>query len=200
MRDAGSTAAVLEEWTQHLYGEHDAVAHTDVRAGSWIYRVFLLRNTLQVDLAFVPQADFRPLGPTFRMVFGEAGEAMVFGAPDAAGLIGMAWLHALHVRSTIARGKLWQAAYMINGTRAQVLLLACLRHGLSTYHARGYDQLPPEVLQPLEASIPRELRAEELRRAFAVVVEALQREVAAADAALAEKIEAPLLELASPVF
>lgn len=192
VREAALLGAALEDWTAHLYAAHGAVAHTDVRAGAWLYRVFLLSNTLQVDLAFVPQSDFCPLGLAFQVVFGQAGSAMAFPEPDAAGLIGMAWLHALHVRSALQRGKLWQAAYMINGTREHVLLLACLRHGLSTHHARGYDQLPGELLDPLAASFPRELSAGELQRAFAIVVDALLRECRYVDAELAGKLQAPL--------
>ncbi|MBL8217155.1 MAG: hypothetical protein JNK87_40920 [Bryobacterales bacterium] len=187
-----SMTAVLADWTRHLYGECDAVAHTDVHAGRWIYRVFLLRNTLQVDMAFVPQPDFRPLGPAFGVVFGEAGTAASFPAPDTAGLIGMAWLHALHVRSALARGRWWQAEYMLNGTRDHALQLACLRLGLSPHHARGYDQLPPEVLELLQDSIPCGLNAGELRRAFGVVIEALLGEVAFADPDLATRIAATL--------
>lgn len=196
LRDAASMTAVLDDWTQHLYGECDAVAHTDVHAGRWIYRVFLLRNTLQADLAFVPQLDFRPLGPAFRLVFGEAGAPASFPAPGTAGLIGMAWLHALHVRSAIARGRLWQAEYMLHGTRDHALQMACLRLGLSPHHARGYDQLPREVLEPLETALPRRLSAGELRRAFAVVIEVLLREVAFADARLATRIAATLRAMA----
>ncbi len=37
--------------------------------GSWC---LILPGTLQVDLAFVPQTEFRPLGPTFKLIFGYA--------------------------------------------------------------------------------------------------------------------------------
>ena len=36
-----------------MYDEHFALHHVDVVSGAWVYRVFLLPSTLQVDLAFV---------------------------------------------------------------------------------------------------------------------------------------------------
>src|SRR5579875_2282403 len=41
---------VLLDWTTRLYRDHAAVANYDVRHGDILYRVFLLDNTLQVDL------------------------------------------------------------------------------------------------------------------------------------------------------
>src|SRR6185437_10116399 len=71
----------LARWTTVMYDRHKAVHHVDVKAGTWIYRVFLLQNGLQVDLAFVPASEFRALGPSFRLVFGEAQSACSFPAP-----------------------------------------------------------------------------------------------------------------------
>src|SRR6185503_3958295 len=52
--DAAELPNVLSDWTAHMYDRHGALQHLDVRSGAWIYRVFLLPGTLQVDLAFVP--------------------------------------------------------------------------------------------------------------------------------------------------
>src|SRR5215469_14440022 len=73
---------VLADCTKRMYERHQAVHHVDVRAGAWVYRVFLRRDTLQVDLAFVPAADFRALGPSFRMISGTAREARHALQPD----------------------------------------------------------------------------------------------------------------------
>jgi hypothetical protein len=43
---------VIIDWTTRLYRDHAAVASHDVRRGDILYRVFLLDNTLQVDLSF----------------------------------------------------------------------------------------------------------------------------------------------------
>src|SRR5690348_15303786 len=62
----------LADFSARMYARFGAVDHVDVRSGSWIYRVFFLESTLQVDLAFAPAEEFRALAPTFRLVHGEA--------------------------------------------------------------------------------------------------------------------------------
>lgn len=191
-----SVADVLEDWTARMYAEHRALHHVDVRAGSWIYRVFLLSNTLQVDLAFVQAQDFQALAPTFRLVSGEAKEAESFPAPSIANLIGMGWLYALHARSSIARGKLWQAEYMISGLRNHALALACVRHGLTTAHNKGVDQLPHQVLSRFEGALVTSLDRDELVRASRIAMERLLEEIQIADAKLRERLDGALVELA----
>ena len=185
---------VVADWTERLYREGGAVHHLDVYLGDTLFRVFLLANTLQVDLAFWPAAEFGAIGPTFRLLFGTANERPV-RPPPAAALIGMGWLYALHARSSIARGRAWQAEYMISGMRDQVLALACLRHGAPAVEGRGIDSLPPEATAAVAAGLVRSLDAAELRRAFGVVTDALIAEVGRADADLADRLSAPLKEL-----
>jgi hypothetical protein len=137
-------AAVLGDFTAWMYQRHGALHHLDVRAGDWIYRVFLLPGTLQVDLAFVPGAEFRALAPTFRLVFGDAQEGRRAPPPSPESLIGYAWLYAIHARTSIARGKWWQAEHMIGCMRDHALSLACVRRGLPSAHGRGFDRLQPQ--------------------------------------------------------
>src|SRR5207249_6935035 len=122
------------------------------------------------DIAFWPEAEFGAIGPTFRLLFGATGQPPVPPPPSAVQLVGMAWLYALHVRSSIARGRLWQAEYMVSGMRDHVLALACLRHGLPPLQGRGMDDLPAAVTRPLERALVVSLDAAELRRAFAVTM------------------------------
>ena len=82
--------------------------------------------------------------------------------PRAADLIGMGWLYALHARSSIARGKFWQAEYMVSGVRDHALALACVRHGLSAVHGRGMDELPAEVAAGFEGALVGRLEARAL--------------------------------------
>lgn len=190
-------AALIAELTERMYREHDAVHHTDVMAGAALFRVFLLRNTLQVDLAFWPETEFGAIASTFKLVSGTARERPAFPGPSAEPLIGMAWLHALHVRSCIARGKLWQAEYMISGVRDHVLALACVRHGVPAVQGRGMDMLPAEVTAPVAAALVRSPDVAELRRAFASVCELLLGEIELVDAGLAARLAAPIRELAT---
>ncbi len=195
VNDADELPNVLSDWTAHMYHQHRALHHLDIRSGAWVYRVFLLPSTLQVDLAFAPATEFRALAPTFRLLFGSAQEARHIPPPAAADLIGLGWLYALHARSCIARQKLWQAEYMISGMRDHALALACLRHGLPTTHGRGIDQLPNEVTRLFEDSLVRQMDTAELSRAFRVAMNGLLREIRSADEKLAEQLRKALISL-----
>ena len=174
---AAELPGVLSDWTARMYARHSALHHTDVKSGAWIYRVFLLRSTLQVDLAFVSSTEFRALAPTFRLLYGRASEPRPVPPPQPSDIIGLGWLYALHARSCIARQKLWQAEYMISGIRDHVLALACIRHGLPAAHGRGIDQLPDGVTAQLEKSLVRQLDTAELLRAFRVVMDGFLKEI-----------------------
>jgi hypothetical protein len=186
---------VVADWTGRMYREWRAVHHVDVYRGNTLFRVFLLADTLQVDIAFWPTAEFGPIGPSFRLLFGTSGQPTLLPPPSAVQFIGMAWLYALHVRSSIARGRLWQAEYMVSGMRNQVLALACLRHDLPSAEGRGIDRLPLETRTAVAGGLVRSLDAGELRRAFGVVTDALIAEVGQVDAGLLERLGAPLKEL-----
>ena len=192
VRDAGELLNVLSDWTVRMYGQHLALHHLDVNSGAWIYRVFLLPSTLQVDLAFVPAAEFRALAPTFRLMFGEANEPQYVKPPPTGTIIGFGWLYALHARSCIARRNYWQAEYMISGMRDNALALACIRHSLPAVHGRGVDLLPTEVLAQFEGSLVRELDAAELSRCFRAVMHGLLREIRCVDEELAGRLQEAL--------
>jgi hypothetical protein len=195
VRDGDSLEGVLSDWTAKMHDRHGALHHVDVVFSPWLYRVFILANTLQVDLAFVPQAEFRALTPSFQLVSGESQAARYAPRPQADGLVGMGWLYALHARSCIARGKLWQAEYMVSGLRDSALALACLRHGLSADHGRGFDSLPVEVTVEFEAAIVRQLDTTEILRAFGVCIRAFVSEMRMVDERLAARLEGPLVAL-----
>ena len=110
VNDPAEIPDVLREWTDRLYRDQSALHHFDVRFEAWIYRVFLLSSTLQVDLAFVPAANFRALAPTFRLAYGRANEPQHTPPPTLTEMIGFSWLYALHGRTCMARQKLWQAS------------------------------------------------------------------------------------------
>jgi hypothetical protein len=193
--NGGELSSVLAEWTGRMYNEHSAVHHVDVPAGAWLYRVFILASTLQVDLAFVSANEFRAFGPTFKVVFGNANEPRNLPQPKIEDLVGLAWLHALHARSSIARRKLWQAEYMLSGLRNHALALACVRHGLPAVHGRGIDMLPSSVTSEFENSLVRHLDVAELSRAFQAVIDGLVREIQSADEQLARRLCNTLKEL-----
>ena len=197
VRDAADISHTLVDWTARMYRDHDCVHHVDVVAGAWIYRVFLLRNTLQVDIAFAPAADFGARAATFQLVFGDAADIPRAGVPKSAELVGLAWLYGLHVRSSIKRGRLWQAEYMVSAMRDHVFALACLRFGLPAREGRGIDKLPREVTAPLELALVGHLGADDLSRAFRHAMHALLLEIGHVDPELAERLRPVLIELAN---
>lgn len=194
LRPDTDQAEVLTDWTQRMYTEHGAVHHTDVVFRNTVYRVFLLADTLQVDIAFAPADEFGATASTFRLLFGTASPQPPPPAPDAETLVGKAWLHGLHARSSLARSKPWQADHMLSGMRNQVLALACLRHDLPPHQGRGADRLPSGAVDP--DMIPTSLAADALWRAFARTTEVLLREVDELDRALADRLRPCLRDLA----
>ena len=187
-----SADEVVADWTRLMYDAHGASTHLDVWAGTTRFRVFLLANTLQVDLAFWRESEFGAIGPSFELIFGTPAARPSPPAQDPRELAGMAWLYALHVRSSIARGRVWQAEYMLSGMRDHVLALACVRHGVPAQQGRGMDDLPPSVTASLTGALVRSLDAAELTRAFGATTEALIGELEHVDAELARRL-APTL-------
>lgn len=175
---------VAAEWSNRFYRDYSAAAHHDLRYGKTLYRVFLLKNTLQVDLSFWPADEFAATGPDFRLIFGKSTNGRFIPAPAAGELIGMAWLYALHARSSIFRSRFWQAEYMLSGMRDQVLALACVRHHLTPHQGRAVDDLPPNLSEAVTECLVRSLDKEELARAFRSTMRALLNEIEASDAQL----------------
>jgi hypothetical protein len=179
VRDDVSIDEVLEDWTHQLEDELDATHLFDLPADPTLYRVFLLPRLLQVDVSFALASRFYPRSPKFRLVFGQAGDPVYATPPAAEHLFGLATHHALFARVCIERGKVWQAEHWIAELRDHVLALACLRLGLPTSYARGFDDLPSAVTEPLEPSLVGSLERAELLHAHALGVEGLLRESAA---------------------
>jgi hypothetical protein len=187
---------VIAAWTARMYDDYGAVAHCDVSRGETLYRVFLLRNTLQVDLSFWPADRFSATGPKFKLIFGDANEPRLSSGDSAVELIGLAWLYGLHVRSSIARRRLLQAEYMLSNMRNRVIALACLRKGLPTSEGRGFDDLSKDNKNRFAECYPSSLDPEELQRALQRTIGALVNEIRLQDSDLAEKIGSTLVEIA----
>lgn len=187
---------VVGEWTDRLYRQHAAVAHVDVMRGATLFRVFLLRNTLQVDVAFWKAEEFGAIGPNFRLIFiregSEARPPLAAPQPNPQMLIGMAWLYALHVRSSLARGRLLQTDYMLSGMRNHVFELACLRCGVIASQGRGLDDLPASEQETATACVPQSLEPSELRRAFQNTMRILLQEIGHVDGELEARLSGPL--------
>ncbi|MEV7985419.1 hypothetical protein [Micromonospora sp. NPDC085948] len=198
----GPLDPAMHRWTDLLYGDFAAVHHWDLPSGPAVYRVFLLPDLLEVDIGFTPAAEFGPLGPTWRTVFGHPVPAKDDPSPGRRTLVGLGWHHALHARTCIQRHRWWQAEQWISALRGQVLALACLRLGHPTSHAKGAHLLPTAVTAPLNTTLVRALDEAELTRALTAATAALIAELALADAALAARLASTLSDLrddANPV-
>jgi len=187
--DGAAVAEVLDDWTRRLAEELDAIQLADLEVGTTIYRVFLLPDALQFDLSLTAAPDFRPAGPRFKLLFGETAD----GEPDegrpagglfiptpaiAQDIFGWGVIYALHSRSCIERGRTWQAEHYIGAVRDHGLALACLNRGLVAVQARGYDDLPADVLARFDRTHVASGDPGELRRALAASLAALLDESA----------------------
>jgi predicted nucleotidyltransferase len=197
LKPGASHEQVVADWTDRLYREHGAIAHVDVMRGATLFRVFLLKNTLQVDIAFWGADEFGAIGPNFRLIFGEAKSSQAPPQPNPSALIGMAWLYSLHVRSSLARGRTLQAEYMLSGMRNHVFELTCLRCGVVAQQGRGLDDLPASERERAAKCIPRSLDSRELKRVFRSTMELLVREIQHVDRELAERLAAVLEDVAA---
>lgn len=199
IRAGTDPGSVAERWTADFYGSHGAVHHLDVVAGGVLYRVFLTRASLQVDVSFWPEDQFRATEPGFKVLFGRPNPPTEPSEPDAERMVGLGWLYALHARSAIARGRRWQAVMMLDHLRDEVLALGCVRLGLNPHHGREADRLPPEFLDALHRARAVSVEGEELTRSNGALLKCFAEEVARHDRALAERLRPALDELAGSV-
>lgn len=192
LRPNASHDQVVAEWTARLYRHHEATAHVDVMRDATLFRVFLLKNTLQVDIAFWKAEEFAAVGPNFKLAFGHANPPRPSPAPKREHLIGMAWLYALHVRSSLFRGRTLQAEYMLSGMRNQVFELSCLRCGVTAHQGRGLDDLPAPERKTATACLPQSLEHSELKRSFQATMQVLLKEIRTVDPQLETELSTPL--------
>ena len=191
--DGVAPETVLDDWADVFVRDMGALHHWDLRAGSWVYRVFLLPSGLEIDIGVAPEKDFGARGPRFRPLFGTPGQVEPPPPPDARHIVGLGWHHVLHARVCIERGKPWQAEYWISAVRDYTLALASIRLGEAASDARGADRLPADVTGPLKEALVRSLDEAELRRALGVATACFLGEIEALDAELCARLR-PVLE------
>jgi hypothetical protein len=206
--DHVQVADVLDDWTRTLSDELDAVQLADLERGPTTYRVFLLRDLLQLDLSMTPAAQFRPAGPRFRLLFGEtAADEIETDTPPVAGdlfistpviahdIFGWGVIYALHSRACIERGRVWQAEHYVGAVRDHALSLARLLDGRPASQARGYDDLSAETRARFQDAHVGALEPGALRAALAASVLALMHEGAKAGLPHAHVVADRLTEL-----
>lgn len=197
--DIDQVRSTLEDFSRFMYDNFSCYHHLDVFSQDWIYRVFFMKNTLQVDIAFVHESNFRALAPTFKLVFGKSLEPSHGKPRNAEVLAGWVWLYALHVRSSLARRKLWQAEYYISGMKDYVFSLMCLRFDLPTSTGRGIDDLPDHLKNSLRPGLITSLDPKELFRAFETITAVFLSELNEIDQALFQRLKPGLTSLQAQI-
>jgi len=198
----------FDDWKRTLVDELDAVHLVDLDRSPTTYGVFLLPDGLQCDLSMTPEAQFRPAGPRFRLLFGEtaAGEPetaspaaagnLFISTPSVAGeVFGWGVIYALHARACIERRRVWQAEHYVGAVRDHALSLACLLQGLPAVQARGYDDLSAETLARFEDAHAGAADPAALRAALTASVLALMHEGARARLPQADHVAQRLADL-----
>lgn len=170
---------VADDWIGRVYDAFPVVHHFAVAFGDEHVRGFLLDNLLEVDLGFRP---------------GTADENGDWPLPDPDIEAGYAWHDVLHAAVAIARGRPWRAQYYIALVRWRTLALAAGREGFHVGEYNRIDDLPHEVLRPLEDALPRSLEPDELRRAAESVTRRFLAELRLTRPELADRLEGSLLE------
>ena len=164
---------VLADWTASLKSQFGAVHLFDLPHLSTMYRVFLLPGNLQVDLSFTPGNKFLGHGLKYDLLFGNPLERQQSKPFSPEHVFGLAVVYLLHACACIARGRMWEAEYSISAARDQALLLACHHRGLKTTYGRGFDDLPPEVLEPFNRALVGSLEKAQLLRVLGRSVDVL---------------------------
>ncbi|MEO5952593.1 MAG: hypothetical protein ABIQ44_09035 [Chloroflexia bacterium] len=184
--------AVLSDWTEEIDREFGVVHYWDLPAYSSIYRVFLLRSGMEVDISVTPQPDFGARGPRFNILFGDYRQYDPPAKPNPQYIIGLGWHNVRHIRSCIERGKAWQAEYWIDSLRDQTFALMCLRLGEPTTYRHGVHNLPAELTDPLKETLARSLDEPELGRALIASTNCFLNEIREWDSSLAERLSPTL--------
>ena len=170
---------LADSWVARIYEAVPVVHHFAVAFGDEHVRGFLLENLLEVDIGFQP---------------GGGREDGDWPGPEPESEAGFGWHDTLHAGVAAARGRPWRAHYYIGLLRWRTLALATQRLGFELGEYKGVDDLPAEVLQPLEEALPRSLDRVELHRATREATQAFLEELGRTRPELAERLREPLLE------
>lgn len=182
-------------WTTVVEQTEPLVDHLDINASGGLYRVLLLASTLQVDLSFWPHRHFPTGSSPVKVLFGHPDLPQISVEPqnDLSVHVRMSWLYALHLRSAVGRGRSWQALWMLDGIRNQVIALLCVRYELPAAEGRGVDRLPLAVLSELADTLPKDIDTASIihsaRRLVLLLVQEAERQSLLVPVGLAQVLE-----------
>ena len=189
-------------WVARMYAQLPVLHHLEQRIGPFLIRGFLLRNMLEIDVAFIrPDSPFTV--PTLLLHDRSGVGAAVLAAttsnpldrPDYANEAGFMWLDVLHAVTAVRRLRSWQAAWHVERLRNRAFALAASRHGHDRESFKHVDDLPSDERVPLEASLIRSLARSDLLDGIEAATKGVIAELRHAEPDLADRLEVPLLEL-----
>ena len=200
--DDADCDAVAADWVRRLYEALPVLHHFETAFGDNRVRGFLLANLLELDIAFTPAAQFSVWGPAASLFDRSGRIEAAIGAPaewepnppDWASEAGFAWHDVLHSCTALRRGRPWQALWYAQRVRNRTLGLDQERRGFYAEFQDYADDLPPEELVPLEATLVDSLDPDTLLRAIELTTKAFIAELSRGAPELAARLEAPLLE------
>ena len=193
LADGVDPRVLLDDWTPQLNERWGAVALFDLTSVETLYRVFLFPGNLQVDLS-ATRGGVARMGPRFHLLFGDAVRDDSPPRLEPREIFGLCVHHALRVRVSIERGRLWAAEFYISELRHETLALASAQQGLPARYARGFHDLPQALTDRATASLVRVVAVPELNRALAAAIDLLIDVAGDIDGAAA--LNASLRELA----
>ena len=174
--DEASIPEVLNTWSERLAQTFDAAALFDLPSGGAIYRVFLLRGCLQVDLCSPrPRSSERSV-PTFGCCLEARCRSPTAGRRRRPTSSATPCTTRFERESASSAAGWWQAEYWISSLRDNAMSLARRRRGLAVYYGRGFDNLPAEIRSHAEGALVRALEPETLEKALQCGVELLLTE------------------------
>jgi predicted nucleotidyltransferase len=200
--DDADVDRVASRWVARMYAELPVLHHLEQRLGPFVIRGFLLRNMLEVDLAFI-RSDMPFTIPT-RLLHDRSGlGAAVLAATtpellmqlEVANEAAFLWLDVVHAVTAVRRRRSWLAAWYVEKIRNRAFALTLSRHGHDPESFKHVDDLPSDERVPLEAALVRSLERSALLDGIEASTRGALSELHRADAELAERLEAPLLEL-----
>ena len=172
--EGDSLDEVVADLTHWLREHHQATVLIDLPVDDTLYRVFLLPDSLQLDLSFTPGGKVRRASSRFQQLFGT--HTLKGSTPvDLEDLAGWAVLHCMSSRTCIARGKRWQALHSVNELRNLVLNMHCAQAGLPIGFGRAFDELPSRILERFNDTVPASVEVTELARALRANIRELAR-------------------------
>ena len=183
---------VFRDWDGKIRALFPVVTRFETHYGpnAFLYG-FLLENFLELDIGFVCLNNLVARRPHWQIAFDRSGkiqsimEASLVNkfepkAPDYyQHYLNSVWHYIMHSAICVRRKQSWRAVYYLGMVRQQTLELAGLRLGLETKNFRQVDQLPSDILLPLQQSFPSELNPEKIMHAIQTASQCFFNEVAA---------------------